>query len=94
MDIYELLKTDHDKVKGILGQIQKIDQEKPSHELKKVLKALSAEIYAHNHAEEQSLYTILQEFPETKDVVKLNKKEHERIEDLLVDLESSLDINT
>jgi len=85
MDIYTLLKTDHDKVKRLLNEI---DSKEDEQEQQKLLEQLSKEIFTHNQAEEQSFYKALLEHPETKALIPTSEEEHDAVENFLIDLET------
>jgi hypothetical protein len=86
MNIYDLLKTDHDKVKGILEEMLTNKQAKEKQQ--NLLLNLSTELFKHNQAEEETFYKLLEQYPETKDIIAHSEEEHEKVERYLVDLES------
>jgi len=81
MDIYKLLKTDHDKVKKMLVSLEKKKDLKLFEELKK-------EVIAHAEAEEEAFYEPLQsKAGELKIMVKTGHKEHDLTMDMLKQLD-------
>lgn len=88
MNIYELLKTDHDKAKGILEKIMKLAGKQENEAQQNLVKDLSTELFKHNQAEEETFYKLLEQYPDTRDIIAHSKEEHEKVERYLVDLES------
>jgi len=81
MDIYKLLKNDHDKVKKILSKLQHKKDLKLFEELKK-------EVIAHSEAEEKVFYEPLQDRAgELKIIVKTGHKEHDSTMNMLRQLD-------
>jgi len=87
MDIYELLKSDHDKVREILEKLKQSSGEKDE-EREQLLNELRTELFKHNQAEEETFYKELQGYSETKDKVSHSEEEHEKVETYLINLES------
>lgn len=77
MDIYQLLKSDHDKVKKMLASLEKKKD-------LKLFKELKQEVIAHAEAEEEAFYEPLQsKAGELKIMVKTGHKEHDLTMDML-----------
>ena len=73
MDIYELLKTDHDKVKKLLSSLEKKKDNKLFEELKR-------EVILHNEAEEEAFYEPLQtKVGKLKIIVKAGHEDHDLV---------------
>ena len=73
MDIYKLLKTDHDKVKKLLTTIESNRDPELFEDLKK-------EVYLHNEAEEEAFYDPLKvKLGKLKILVKAGHDEHDLV---------------
>ena len=83
MDIFNLLKADHDKVKGLL---QKIEATEGPSELDDLLGQLEQELTLHSRLEEQHFYPALQHDSQTQDLIPEALKEHQRVDQVLEDL--------
>lgn len=85
MQIYELLKKDHEKVKKLLATIEK----KKDLEL---FKELKKEVEAHAEAEEEAFYQPLQaKLGKIKVIVKVGHDEHDLVMDMMKKLEKLQD---
>ncbi len=91
MDVFELLKQDHQKVSGIFKQIEAAGQS--DGQLRTQLFAqLKQELDVHAHAEEQILYPALQQADETRSITLEAYEEHQEVKDLLGEMEQT-DVN-
>lgn len=86
MDIYEYLKMDHAKVDHLFKLFEGAKSEKRQHE---IFNLISQELLVHAHAEQETFYKVLAQFPETKDVAQHGKKEHEEIEEQIKTINQS-----
>lgn len=86
MNIYELLKADHDNVKSILEKVKEMTEQGNEKEQQSLLEKVRTELFSHNEAEEQTFYEALQQYPETQDMILENEEEHEKVEGYLMDL--------
>lgn len=85
MDIFEVIVKDHEKVKGILNQLESsAGHAKKSSE--KLFDRLYKEIDVHATAEEHVFYPALQEFDEARDKVLESLEEHHVVRVLLGEL--------
>ncbi|HEX7075467.1 MAG TPA: hemerythrin domain-containing protein [Hyphomicrobiaceae bacterium] len=86
MEIFELLKQDHDEAKALLTQICESEDGKERGEL---FKELRKKLLAHAHAEQKVLYEPMKKQEETKDIALEAVVEHEVVERLVEDLSRS-----
>jgi hypothetical protein len=84
MDIYELLKSDHEVVAKLFKQIEDAEGE----EREELVRTLELELLPHAQAEQALFYEPLKEFEATKDIVLEGDEEHAQIEHLLEELKS------
>jgi len=66
--IYELLTSDHDKIKSMLGKLSGGDESQ--------LETMSSELNAHSRAEEVAFYELLETHPEAEDMVSKGYNAH------------------
>jgi hemerythrin superfamily protein len=82
MSIYDELKSDHDKVRGMLSEISEMSS-KASKSKEKALLQLKAMMTAHSRAEEKIFYSALKEVEETKSDALEGYEEHHVVDLLL-----------
>jgi hemerythrin superfamily protein len=87
MDVFKLLKADHEKVAGIL---EKLDQstERAVKLREELFEKLNAELSAHAYAEEKILYPAVKEVDDTRDIGFEAIEEHKIVKTLLSELAS------
>lgn len=87
MDVFELLKTDHEKVSGIM---EKIDEttERGVKTREELFAQLKNELDLHAQLEEQLFYPTLEEADETRDITLEAYEEHNLVKQLLSELEA------
>lgn len=88
MDALTLLKTDHDKVKGMLDKLDKTT-ERAEVTRTDGLQALKAELTVHETIEEEILYPALMEFAKTKDITLEAFEEHHVVDTIMAELEGT-----
>lgn len=87
MDVFELLETDHEKVRGLFNQlVETSDSAVKSRE--SLFKQLATELALHTKAEETIVYPRLKEVDELRDRVDEGIEEHQEAEQLLEELAS------
>lgn len=90
MDIYQRLKDDHGKQRGLLGGLE--DTTGDSDERKRLFQALKEELEAHAAAEEQTFYAELIATSEAHEKARHSVAEHKEADDLIEEL-SSMDMS-
>jgi iron-sulfur cluster repair protein YtfE (RIC family) len=87
MNVFEVLKADHEKVAGIM---EKIDQttERASKTREELFTQLKNELDLHAEIEEQIFYPALEDREETRDITLEAYEEHNLVKQLLSELES------
>lgn len=80
MDVLELLKRDHQKVKQLLEQGQKTEDKK---RMKQLFKEIKTELETHTRVEETIFYPALEEHEELKDMVLESLEEHKQVKTIL-----------
>jgi hemerythrin-like domain-containing protein len=87
MDALTLLKNDHDKVKGIMGELEPTTEraEKTRTEL---FAKLKAELTVHEIIEEEIFYPTLKQHPKAKEIVLEGYEEHNVVDTLMGELEA------
>ena len=87
MNVFEVLKADHEKVAGIM---EKIDQttERASKTREELFTQLKNELDLHAEIEEQIFYPALEDKEETRDITLEAYEEHNLVKQLLSELES------
>ena len=88
MDIFELLTTDHDKVKKILEQLQGTSIRATSRR-EKLLQSLSSALLPHMYAEEQYFYQILLDETSEQELAYEAIEEHRAAKTVLSDLQDA-----
>jgi hypothetical protein len=86
MDALTLLKNDHDKVKGIMGELEPTTEraEKTRTEL---FAKLKAELTVHEIIEEEIFYPALKDHPRAKEIVLEGYEEHHVVDTVMAELE-------
>ena len=87
MDAFELLKTDHERVAGILEDIENTT-ERASKGREELFMRLKSELDLHAQIEEEIFYPALEESDETRDITLEAYEEHRLVKQLLAELES------
>jgi hemerythrin superfamily protein len=82
MAIYELLKADHDKVKGLLNELLSL-QDDDSEGRKRLVQQIRDDLIPHSRAEESVFYNSLRTVDSAKDMAMHAYKEHMEAETLL-----------
>jgi len=80
MDVLELLKRDHEKVKQLLEQGQKTEDKK---RMKQIFKEIKTELETHTRLEETIFYPAMEEYEELKDMVLESLEEHRQVKTIL-----------
>lgn len=86
MNVFELLKQDHQKVSGIFQQLEPAADEATRRQL---FTQLKQELDLHAHVEETLLYPVLKEAAETRDITLEAYDEHKEVKELLAQLEQT-----
>lgn len=82
MEIYELLKTDHDKVKGLLNELLSLS-DSDSEGRERLVKEIRDDLIPHSRAEESVFYNSLRTVDSAKEIAMHGYKEHMEAETLL-----------
>ncbi len=85
MDIFEVLTTDHEKVKKMLEQMQETSNRATSRR-EKLLQNLNANLLPHMYAEEQYFYQILLDETSETETLYSAMEEHRAVKMVLSDL--------
>jgi hemerythrin superfamily protein len=86
MDIYTLIRKDHDDAKAVIEKIKKLSDAK--HEERMALfRPLKVDLLTHNEAEEESFYAALEEHDKTVADAEESEDEHHEAADLLAYLD-------
>jgi iron-sulfur cluster repair protein YtfE (RIC family) len=80
MDVLELLKRDHQKVKQLLEQGQSAEDKK---RMKQIFKEVKPELETHTRLEETIFYPAMEEYEELKDMVLESLEEHRQVKTIL-----------
>lgn len=83
-DIFDVLKSDHDKHRALLAEVEATHGE--SAERTRLFEELTLELKAHAAAEEQALYSTVMRKPDLTDLARHSVSEHHEIEEALNDL--------
>lgn len=86
MNIYDILKKDHETVRGLLDQLASAEEAKSRTPL---INKISEELVPHSRSEEWVLYNLLRDLDQSKDVVMHSFQEHVKAETLLRALQVS-----
>jgi hemerythrin superfamily protein len=84
MDALELLKQDHQAVKGLFDQI---DDAEDGKQRKKLFDQIDTQLNIHAHIEETVFYPEMQKIDELKDMVEEALEEHQEVKTLLEEIE-------
>jgi hemoglobin-like flavoprotein len=79
MDVLELLKADHKKVKDLFEQAEDAE----GSQLEEICKQIKTELETHAHIEETIFYPAMDKYDELKDMVRESLKQHNQIKNLL-----------
>ncbi|MDB5408474.1 MAG: hemerythrin [Rhodospirillales bacterium] len=85
MDIYSLIKQDHQRVIELFGLLDAL--EIAAAERTRLFKTLKQELTVHKEAEENTFYAALSDLPEMTDRIEESLEEHVDIEELLEELD-------
>lgn len=86
MDLYQLLKQDHQKAKRLFEQLSDTsDRAVKSRE--RLFAQLKQELELHTEVEEQHFYAALREQEETKDLIEEALEEHNEVKEMLEELD-------
>jgi hemerythrin superfamily protein len=80
MDVLELLKEDHQKVKKLFEQGQQTQDKKQQ---KQIFKEIKSELERHTRLEETIFYPAMEEHEELKDMVLESLEEHKQVKTVL-----------
>ena len=86
MNVFELLKQDHQKVSGIFQQIEAADA---AGQRTQLFAQLKQELDLHAHVEETILYPALKQSAETRSITMEAYEEHQEVKDLLAEIEQT-----
>jgi hypothetical protein len=84
VDLYSLLKRDHQR---ILALIEELEDSDDNDARAKLFVQLRAEMAVHKEAEERTLYAALSIFPEISDLIEEAMEEHVDMEELIEELD-------
>lgn len=87
MDLYKLLRDDHQKVKALLMELEDTT-ERAEKTRERLIRQVEAELSVHSEAEEKYFYPRLQAFSETKELAYEAIEEHKVVKTLLTELVS------
>ena len=87
MDALTLLKRDHDKVKGLLQELEPTT-ERAVKTRAELFTRLKSELTVHEIIEEEIFYPTLKQHPKAKDIVLEGYEEHSVVDTLMGELES------
>jgi iron-sulfur cluster repair protein YtfE (RIC family) len=87
MDAFELLKSDHEKVAGILNKIEGTT-ERALKTREELFTQLKTELDIHAAIEEKIFYPVLEKAEESRDITLEAFEEHRLVKQLLAELES------
>ena len=87
MDALALLKSDHEKVKGLLSQLEKTT-ERGVKTRQELFATIKGELAVHETIEEEIFYPELKNHPKAKDIVLEGFEEHHVVDLLMGELES------
>jgi hemerythrin HHE cation binding domain-containing protein len=87
MDVYEILKEDHETVAGLLKKLDKTSEE-ASENREKLFLELKTELTLHAYIEELLFYPLLKDKNESKEITLEAYEEHRLVKTLLEELDS------
>lgn len=79
MDPLELLKSDHEKIRALIQQIDSSDETRIK---KHILQDLRDEVLAHSELERVGFYPFFKKFPEMLPLLDRSTRDHQKIDDL------------
>jgi hemerythrin-like domain-containing protein len=88
VDALKLLKTDHDDVKTMLTKLEDTT-ERAVKTRTEMLGRLRGALSVHEKIEEEFLYPALKQFSETKDIALEAYEEHQVVDDIMADIETT-----
>ena len=88
MDIYQLLKQDHQKVKRLFERLAEAS-DGPKKTRERLFAELKQELELHTQVEEKHFYAALKSFEETKDLVEEALEEHDEMKRMLEELDQA-----
>jgi predicted DNA-binding protein len=91
MDALKLLKTDHDKVKGLLAELESTT-ERGVKTRSELFATIKGELTVHETIEEEIFYPALKSHPRAKDLVLEAYEEHHVVDQVMAELEG-LDVS-
>jgi len=86
MDIYTLIRKDHDEAKAVMAKIKSLSEGRHDERLK-LFGPLKDNLIAHNESEEESFYVALKQHVKTRAEADHSRKEHHEAAELLEDLD-------
>lgn len=86
MDIFQMLKKDHQTAKGLFEKLEATGS-RATKSREKLFSQLKDDLEAHSHGEEAVFYPALRENAEMVDLLHEATEEHEAVENLLEELE-------
>ena len=90
MNVFELLKQDHQKVSGIFQQIEAAGAgDAAAGQRTQLFAQLKQELDLHAHVEETILYPALKQSAETRSITMEAYEEHQEVKDLLAEIEQT-----
>ena len=87
MNVFELLKQDHQRVRDIFSQLGSTSRQDKRNR-QDLFQELKRELVAHGHAEEKAFYPKLADKPPTHDIVEDGINEHHQIEQMIGRIET------
>jgi hemerythrin superfamily protein len=84
----EALALDHEKISDLFDRLHEADQLKEKQDIFEVLRE---ELVSHSHLEETGFYPVLREDPEFDDIVATSLTDHQRIREMLTEVDASDD---
>lgn len=88
MNAIDLLKEDHVKVKQLLSDGEKLGESKPE-KRRSIFEEVKREMTVHEQIEEEIFYKQLREHPKAKDMVLEGIEEHNVVDTIMNDLETT-----
>jgi hemerythrin-like domain-containing protein len=86
MDAIELLKQDHREARNLIEQLESGSQDETASPNMELFNKLKSALMLHTEIEEQIFYPPLENYDETRDLVKEAYKEHEQVDELLAEM--------
>jgi iron-sulfur cluster repair protein YtfE (RIC family) len=86
MKIFDFLKKDHKKVNSLFAKIEDTTA-RAVKTREKLFNQLKEELQVHTEVEERVFYPALQEYDETRELIKESREEHQKVEQILRKLE-------